>query len=70
MTETETQQLLDKLCVELGFCLPPLEQQRLVDNPPSEVLAYTDAVFRAEGLAPETAARHLYRQVPNMVGVG
>lgn len=67
MTETEPQQLLDRLCVELGFCLPPLEQQRLVDNPPTEVLAFTDAVFRAEELDPETADRHLYRQVRDMI---
>jgi hypothetical protein len=31
------------------------------------VVAFTDAVFTAEGLPPETADRHLYRQVRDMV---
>ncbi len=43
-------QLLDKLCVDLGFCLPPEDRQRLMDEPPSTVDSFTDAVFVAEGM--------------------
>jgi hypothetical protein len=45
LSELEVQRLLDKLCVDLGFCLPPQEQVRLSANPPDDVCAFTDAVF-------------------------
>jgi len=67
ISEKETGVLLEKLCVELGFCLPPEDSVRLKQDPPSNVLASTDAVFVAEGLDPSTADRHLYRQVRDMV---
>ena len=54
--------LLDELCVELGFCLPPDEHARLQDKPPGDIDAFTDEVFRAEGLNPP-AYRKLRRQV-------
>jgi len=63
----ELHRLLDHLCVQLGFCLPPDEQARLAEHPPDSADAFTDAVFEAEGLDPATADRHLYRQVRNKV---
>jgi hypothetical protein len=65
MTEAEARQLLDDLCVKLGFCLSPEDNRRLLDNPPREVLAFTDAVFAAEGLEPTN--RRLYREVRDMI---
>ena len=47
--ESEVEQLLVDLCVRLGHCLPPAEKQRLLDDPPSDVDAFTDAVLAAEG---------------------
>jgi hypothetical protein len=67
LTSEEVQSLLDRLCVDLGFCLPPAEHNRLCDDPPQDVVLFTDAVFRAEGLNPEHADRHLYRQVRDYV---
>ena len=67
LTESEAQQLLDDLCVRLGFCLPPEDSKRLRESPPADPLSFTDAVFRAEGLDPDTTDRHLYRQVRNAV---
>lgn len=63
----QVESLLSKLCIEMGFCLPPSEHQRLVDAPPQDVRAFTDAVFVAEGMNPEMADRHLYRQVRDAV---
>jgi hypothetical protein len=63
----KTESLLSKLCIELGFCLPPEKENRLIKNPPKTIDDFTDAVFRAEGLNPEYAERHLYRQVRNKV---
>ena len=52
MTPGQVETLLNELCVDWGFCLPPQEQARLKDTPPSDVDAFTDAVIRAEGLDP------------------
>lgn len=63
----DVENLLSKLCTELGFCLPPESNMRLRDNPPLEVKLFTDEVFRLEGLNPETVDRHLYRQVRDQI---
>ena len=67
LSEPETHRLLNDLCVELGFCLPPAGQLRLTQHPPRDVRAFADAVFLAEGLDGELADRRLYRQVRDMV---
>lgn len=67
LNEKEVEDLLSRLCVRLGFCLPLDDIVRLRDDPPEEVLAFTNAVFAAEGLDPATADRHLYRQVRDMI---
>jgi hypothetical protein len=59
--------LLYRLCVELGFCLPPADRERLERQGPEDVVAFADAVYRAEGLDPLTADLHLYRQVKQMI---
>ena len=61
------QQLLDSLCVDLGFCLTPDEQAKLCAAPPADVQAFTDAVIRAEGLDPLLADRKLHRAVSDNV---
>jgi hypothetical protein len=63
LTPMEVQSHLDKLCVEAGFCLPPEAQERLRVHPPADPIAFTNAVFMAEGLKPELAERRLYRGV-------
>jgi hypothetical protein len=67
LSENEVRTVLSKLCVKLGFCLPPVAQQQLASDPPPDVRGFVDAVFAAEGLDPATADRHLYRQVRDMV---
>ena len=69
LSRAEAERVLSKLCVDLGFCLPPLAQERLARDPPTDVRAFTDAVFSAEGLDPDTADRHLYRQVRDVVAL-
>ncbi|WP_069160175.1 hypothetical protein [Nocardia altamirensis] len=56
--------LLDNLCVELGFCLPPDERSRLCTAPPTDADSFTDAVFIAEGMDPneDKRLRELVRQ--------
>ena len=64
---TKLEQLLDRLCTELGFCLAPEQQARFVASPPASIKAFTDAVFEAEGLDPSLADRHLWHQVRDYV---
>ena len=54
--------LLGVLCVELGFCFHGETYDRLVDTPPADAAAFTDAVLIAQGLEP-TSNRRLYDQV-------
>jgi hypothetical protein len=60
--EAEVQQLLDDLCVKLGFCLPPTEQRRLRESPPLDADSFTDAVVEAEKMDPRLHEQ-LRRQV-------
>lgn len=50
MTEDQVEALLRRLCVDLGFCLPPDAYERIVDHPPETSDAFARAVFEAEGL--------------------
>jgi hypothetical protein len=59
--------LLDNLCVELGFCLPPNEYARLASCPPTSTEAFTNAVFVAERLDPLSAKKELWRAVHSRV---
>ena len=67
MKRTRIEWLLNDLCVDLGFCLPPDEYARLLASPPDSVQAFTNAVFMAEGLDPQFANKHLWRAVQDRV---
>jgi hypothetical protein len=67
LAPTEVYSLLSKLCVDLGFCLPPDEIARFQDTPPESVDEFTDAVFVAEGLDPVDSDTTLRRQVRDRV---
>nr|WP_316643376.1 hypothetical protein [uncultured Roseateles sp.] len=63
----EIDKLLSKLCIELGFCLPPNECEKLRSSPPSTPDAFARAVFQAEGLDVNLVDLHLLRQVQRYV---
>jgi hypothetical protein len=67
LTRSEVASLLDRLCANAGFCLPSAEHDKLLENPPGDPAAFTDAVFLAEGLDPQTAQLSLYRGILNFV---
>jgi len=67
LAPAEVDALLSKLCVELGFCLPPKECERFRTSPPTDVREFANQVFRAEGLEPERADTQLWRQVRDLV---
>jgi hypothetical protein len=63
----EVEFLLKDLCVQLGFCLPPDDQVRLCEHPPSDVESFTNEVFLAEGLDPQFESRQLKRSVSEVI---
>ena len=62
LTSPQVSNLLNELCVELGFCLSPSECARLENEPPNDIDLFTDEVFRSEGLDPHSDL-NLRRQV-------
>lgn len=60
------ERLMQDLCVDLGFCLPPEDVARLIAWQTPAIDAFTDAVFAAEEMA-QPYDQHLYRQVRHRV---
>ena len=67
LSPREVTSLLSKLCCDHGFCLPPTECERLRSECPPDVVSFTNAVFTVEGLPPQGANAHLYREVKSEV---
>ena len=67
LSSREAGYLLEKLCVDLGFCLPPDIQRKLQETPPADIDSFTDAVVEAEGFDPEYMDRRLRSQVRQLV---
>jgi hypothetical protein len=67
LNDNELESLFSTLCIDLGFCLPPDEYARLRENPPTDINDFTEAIFIAEGLDPQYASRHLYREVKAVI---
>lgn len=55
--ESHVEAALEELCVNLGYCLPPSEQEALLSDPPANIEAFVDAVLLAEGLDPDSVAK-------------
>jgi hypothetical protein len=51
-TRARAARLLNGLSVRLGYCLSQEDQQRVINDSPSSVDAFTDAVVVAEGFDP------------------
>jgi hypothetical protein len=45
----EVRRVLSRLCIEYGFCLPPIEIEKLAVSPPTEIDEFTRAALVAEG---------------------
>lgn len=45
----EVRGLLSRLCIEYGFCLPPIEIEKLAASPPTDIDDFTEAALVAEG---------------------
>jgi hypothetical protein len=45
----EVRGLLSRLCIEYGFCMPPIEIEKLAVSPPMDIDEFTRAALAAEG---------------------
>jgi hypothetical protein len=50
LSEAATHNLLNKLCVDLGYCLPPESIDRLVSDPPTDPSGFASLVMELEGV--------------------
>jgi hypothetical protein len=64
---TAMEAMMYELCVGLGFCLAPDDEQLLRESPPEDIDAFTDAVLVAEGMDPLLADKHLRLQVRGVI---
>ena len=67
LTPHQVRCLLDELCIDLGFCLPPSDIERLMEDHPLDARNFADEVFRAEGMDPATSDLRLWRQVRDRI---
>ena len=67
LSENEIEDLLETLCVKLGFCLPSNISSRLIKFPPKTSERFAKSVIEAEGLNPETIERNIYVSVLNEI---
>jgi hypothetical protein len=59
--------LLKTLCEQWGYCLPPQEHERILNNPPLTVYEFTDEVFVADGEDPSSADKKILNDVRTVV---
>jgi len=67
LTKKNSHKLENKLCVGMGFCSMREKFDLIVKNLPRELDEVVNDIFRAEGLNPDTAGRHLWRSVRDVV---
>ena len=66
-SEQEIEDLLEVLCVEMGFCLSPRMNARLAKFPPKSPAKFVDAFVKAEGLNPALMEKSLYQSLLSSV---
>ncbi len=65
LSEKVVKYLLDDLCITLGYCLPPKEQERIINEPPNTPQQFSKAVMDAEGVG--TGDSQLFEDVLEIV---
>ena len=65
LSEKAVGHLLNDLCVTLGYCLPQYEQERIINNPPTNPRQFAEVVMEAEGVG--TDASTMFDPVFDMV---
>ncbi len=67
LSRTGRQDVLRRVCVELGYCSLGDTYDRLLDQPPKTISEFVDAILGGEGLNPETVSNRQKRRLRDMV---
>ena len=67
LTESQVEELLRVVCVDLGYCLTPNTYDQLVTGKHTDPETLTLAILVAEGMSPQEAAVHLNGSVRQCV---
>ena len=67
ITSQQGDALFDKLCSDVGFCLPRDDIARILKDQPEDIYSFTNAIFAAAGLNPERADQDQWRRVRGYV---
>ena len=51
--QNELEQLLNNLCTEWGFCIPPIEADKIIKKQKISAEQFAFSVLKAEGFNPE-----------------
>ena len=62
--QSELKILLDELCIELGFCLPPDAIRNILEKTNISAEEFTQFVLLGEGMKPEIEIQH-FRTIKN-----
>lgn len=57
--DVQLRRLLDVLCVDLGFCIPPADAERIALSRHIEATDFAREVLKAEGFVPEYEKRSM-----------
>jgi hypothetical protein len=63
MNSNQINRIVDRICVELGICLPPAEKESLAGCEFLGAEGLADEICKREGLDPIMVERKLYRQI-------
>jgi hypothetical protein len=61
------EEVLGRVCAELGYCSLGDTYDRLLDDPPSTISEFVDAIIAGEGLNPETTPNRQKRRMRDMI---
>ena len=67
VTKSGREEILRRVCVELGYCSLGEAYDRLLVDPPLGVSEFIDAIIIGEGLNPETTPNEQKRRMRDMV---
>ena len=67
LSETGREEVLGKVCVELGFCSLGDTYDFLLDNPPSRISEFVDVIIVAEGHNRDSTPLRWKRRMRDMI---
>ena len=67
LSKAGREEVLRRVCIELGYCSLGDSYGRLLDDPPPTISEFIDAIIIGEGLNPDTTSNERRRQLRDLV---